>query len=115
MSQSSQAILDRGADRDPPPAQALASGRAVAPPGIELAVYDDLAAIEATWRAFERSADCTVFQAFDWLDTWQRHIGRRNGVCPAIVVGRRADGEVLFLLPLAVVPGLVRRLMFLGC
>src|SRR5689334_10349744 len=110
MSQSSQAILDRSADQASPPREAPPSGRALAQPGIELAVYDDLAAVEATWRAFEQSADCTVFQAFDWLDTWQRHIGRRNGVRPAIVVGRRADGVVLFLLPLAVEPGLVRRL-----
>jgi CelD/BcsL family acetyltransferase involved in cellulose biosynthesis len=35
-------------------------------------------------------------------------------VTPAIVVGRRADGEPLFLIPLAVVPGR-RRLIFLGC
>jgi CelD/BcsL family acetyltransferase involved in cellulose biosynthesis len=36
-------------------------------------------------------------------------------VTPAIVVGRRADGEPLFLIPLAVVPGIARRLIFLGC
>src|SRR5262249_24309116 len=61
----------------------------------------------------ERTADCSVFQTFDWLLTWHRHMGRPNGEQPAIIVGRRDDGA-LFLMPLAVVPGAVRRLSFLG-
>src|SRR5690242_20201478 len=111
MSQSSPAIIDRPSERHPPRADAptRATGR------IALALYDDFAAVEQEWRSFERIADCTVFQAFDWLDTWYRHIGRRNNVSPAIVAGRRADGELMFLLPLAVLPGRVRRLVFLGC
>jgi CelD/BcsL family acetyltransferase involved in cellulose biosynthesis len=82
---------------------------------IRLAIHDDLGTVEERWRQFERDADCTVFQAFDWLAAWQRHIGTREGVTPAIVVGTKADGDLLFILPLAVAPGLVRRLTFLGC
>lgn len=79
-----------------------------------LAVHDDLAAIEQTWRRFERTADCTPFQTFDWLSAWHRHIGTLNRVRPAIVTGTRGD-DMLFLLPLAVEPGLLaRRLTFLG-
>ena len=75
-----------------------------------------MAAIEHDWRAFEAQADCTVFQSFDWLATWQRHIGVRNGVRPAIVVGRDACGAILFLLPLSVRPrGFARELAWLGC
>jgi CelD/BcsL family acetyltransferase involved in cellulose biosynthesis len=107
---SAPAILDRHVDSCSPPADARATARS----GIALTVHDDLAAVEADWRAFEHSADCTVFQAFDWLETWYRHLGQRNGVTPAIVIGRRADGGMLFLLPLAVLPGVVRRLAFLG-
>src|SRR5262245_56062594 len=109
MSQPSPEILDRHVERSVAPA----TGRAPAP--IALALYADLATVEQDWRAFERTADCTVFQAFDWLSTWHRHLGQRAGVIPAILVGRRPDGEMLFLLPLAVVPGLVRRLAFFGC
>jgi len=105
-------MLDRHVDGSSSPADA--TGRVAIKTGIALAVYDDLSAVEADWRAFERTADGTVFQAFDWLETWHRHIGQRTGVCPVIVVGRRVDGEMLFLLPLAVLPGLVRRLSFLG-
>lgn len=83
-------------------------------PPIELAVYENLSDVEGDWRAFEQRADCTVFQTFDWLATWQRHVGARSGVRPAIVVGR-AGGDVLFILPLATRKiGFARELDWLG-
>jgi CelD/BcsL family acetyltransferase involved in cellulose biosynthesis/predicted ATP-grasp superfamily ATP-dependent carboligase len=85
------------------------------PQELSLRVYGDLATIEHEWRAFERVADCTAFQTFDWLSTWYRHVGLREGVHPAIVVGRYGDGEIAFILPLCVVPGrLAKRLCWLG-
>src|SRR6185369_11571603 len=70
------------------------------PPHVELSLHHDLDSIENDWRAFEDSADCTVFQTFDWLSTWFRNIGAREGVKPAVVIGRHA-GSILFLLPFA--------------
>jgi CelD/BcsL family acetyltransferase involved in cellulose biosynthesis len=82
---------------------------------LRLSLFTDLPAAEAAWRAFERDADCTGFQAFDWLNAWQRHVGTRRNARPAIVLGERADGQPLFLLPLAVERcGGIRRLTFLG-
>jgi len=81
---------------------------------VSLTLHEDIAAVESDWRLFERHADCTVFQTYDWLAAWHRHIGARSGVKPAIVIGRRAGGHILFLLPLAVEPGLIRRLTWLG-
>ncbi|MCC7346397.1 MAG: GNAT family N-acetyltransferase, partial [Variibacter sp.] len=60
------------------------------------------------------TADCTVFQCFDWLAAWQRHVGARTGTTPVIVVGRQPSGEPLFIIPLAVSGGVLRRLTFLG-
>jgi CelD/BcsL family acetyltransferase involved in cellulose biosynthesis len=81
---------------------------------ISLSVHDNLAAVERDWRRFEETADCTPFQSFDWLDPWQRHIGKLNRVTPAIVIGQRGD-DILFILPLAVQPGAIaRKLTFLG-
>jgi CelD/BcsL family acetyltransferase involved in cellulose biosynthesis len=80
---------------------------------IEITVHHRLGDVEREWRAFERSADCTAFQSFDWLAAWSHHIGPLRRTQPAIVVGRQA-GEVLFMLPLAVTPGAVRRLTWLG-
>ena len=84
-------------------------------PDIRLSIHEELAACEREWRTFEEHADCTVFQSFDWLAAWQRHIGARNGVRPIIVVGHDTDGKMLFLLPLAVeTDGFARRLTWLG-
>ena len=96
------------------PAAGPASVRA-ALPEFAVAVYDDLDAVEAAWRAFESHADCTAFQTFEWLSAWQRHIGSRNAVTPCVVVVRDKDDRVLLILPLAVRPaGLARELVWLG-
>ncbi|MBI3703487.1 MAG: hypothetical protein HY244_06490 [Rhizobiales bacterium] len=81
---------------------------------IQFSVHEEPSAVERDWRDFERRADGTVFQSFDWLATWQRHIGTLTGVRPAIVVGRDAGG-ILFLLPLATrAVGFARELTWLG-
>lgn len=83
--------------------------------GIEILVYRDLAAVELPWRAFEQQADCSVFQTFGYLAAWQRDIGMLEGAEPLIVVGRRADGTLSFLFPLARDRKYrVRRLRWLG-
>ncbi len=83
---------------------------------LRLTIYRDLDAIEAEWRRFEPAADCTVFQTFEWLATWQRHVGVRVGAQPAVAVVRYAnDGDIACVLPLCVVPRRgVRRLCWLG-
>ena len=82
---------------------------------IQIEVYCDLESIEPEWREFERKADCTVFQTFGWLTKWQQHIGTRTGTSPAIVLGRDADGRLLFIMQLAIVQrGPIRYLTWLG-
>ena len=101
MLDSTQAIIDN------PPLPRTRALRA------EFAIHRDFDSVEEEWRRFEAVADCTVFQSFDWLSCWYRHIGRPSGVRPVIVVGRR-EGDTQLILPLAIVPGMVRRLTFLG-
>ena len=120
MASAAQARLDEFIDMDSRPAFGSAPETAVAravarPEDIALEIHDELAPIEQIWRAFEQTADCTVFQTFEWLATWQRHIGAREGVRPAVVVGRDAGGDILFMLPLAIAKrGYGRELTFLG-
>jgi hypothetical protein len=72
----------------PSPPISVASARSAAPiSGVSLRVHSDLEEIRDEWKAFERQADRTVFQTFDWLADWQREIGARNGTIPAIVLG----------------------------
>ena len=101
MVHPTQAAFDAGVGID---FEADAAGSRVAPVAmadIEFTVHDDLAAIEADWRAFEACADLTVFQTFDWLSTWQRNIGARGGVMPAIVMVRQR-GEIVCIWPLGI-------------
>jgi CelD/BcsL family acetyltransferase involved in cellulose biosynthesis len=114
MAELSQAVLeDRPAHSYSPVTEAMPRPAAMRQ-AVHIEIYDDLDSVENEWRRFEASADCTVFQSFDWLSCWHRHIGGRLKVRPAIVVGRRAGGEPLFLMPLAVAPRVVRRLTWLG-
>jgi len=84
-------------------------------PKLNFHIYGEMAAVERDWRRFEREADCTAFQTFDWLASWHRHVGLRQGVRPAIIVGRYSDDTIAFILPLCVTPEhLVRRLCWLG-
>src|SRR5262249_13122745 len=83
--------------------------------GLEISIAHDPASVEAEWRDFEKCADHTAFQTFDWLAAWPRHIGARKNIVPAIVLGRHIDGHLLFILPLAVTRRSgVRKLTWLG-
>ncbi len=109
MSPAAQARFDGSTEMDFRPAYGeelkAPAARAVARPhDIAIDVHDGLAAVEQIWRSFEQSADCTVFQTYEWLATWQHHIGVREGTRAVVVVGRDPEGETLFVLPLAVTP-----------
>jgi CelD/BcsL family acetyltransferase involved in cellulose biosynthesis len=73
-----------------------------AAPELSFSIYTDLGAIEGEWRNFQQVAECTPFQTFEWLSAWQRHIGARQDIGPAIVVGSFAHGKTAFILPLAI-------------
>src|SRR5262245_46288562 len=98
--------LDSMTDRS----NALAVGKA----DIRLSIHDDLENLENDWRAFERTADCTVFQTYAWISAWLRNIGARKGVTPIVVAGRDAAGDLLFILPFAVETAGVRKLTWLA-
>ena len=85
------------------------------PTQVRLTIHRELVMVEHEWRCFEQFADCTVFQTFDWLSIWQKHIGQRHRVKPAIVVGRFANGDIAFLLPFCIERHYgLRRLRWLG-
>jgi hypothetical protein len=82
---------------------------------IALCLHGDLTEIEPEWKAFERHCPCTALQTFDWLTNCHRELGKPNGAKPVIVFGRDRYGQLLFILPLAVMPrGPLRCLTWLG-
>jgi CelD/BcsL family acetyltransferase involved in cellulose biosynthesis len=82
---------------------------------MQLSITNNLESVEREWRCFERRAECTPFQTFDWISAYQRCIGGPARVKPAIVVGRQDNGELLFILPLSIERvRFSRRCAFLG-
>lgn len=114
MAHADVANRDYAFDRPDAAAQARA-GSAAAAGDVRLTVHYDLAAAEPVWRELQQQGCCTVFQTFEWLSAWQRHIGARAGVVPCIVVARDGQGRAMFVLPLAIQKGRVaRELTFFG-
>ena len=82
---------------------------------VSILVFTEMNAVAEVWKDFQQHADCTVFQAFDWLQQWQHHVGVHRKSIPVIVLGLDQSKQPLFVLPLAVEKrGSVRRLTWLG-
>ena len=60
-----------------PASEPRSESRCGAPRDFSFRIHSDLSAVEAEWRRFKAIADCTVFQTYDWLAAWHRHIGFR--------------------------------------
>ncbi len=74
-------------------------------PDVSLSIHTRFETVADEWRAFQRIAECTGFQTFEWLTTWHSHVGQRGEITPVIVIGRFADDRIAFIAPL----GLDRR------
>lgn len=63
--------------------------------------HTDTRAIEAEWRLLEATGIGAVFQRFDWVDAYVRHVVPHEGLEPAFLLGR-LDGHAAFVLPLGI-------------
>ena len=89
--------LERSLPGKPEPAGVAAGAAAVE--DVSLSVHCDPAAVESAWRGLEPHSVTSIYQRFDWVETWCRQAAPTIGVTPALVVGSRR-GRPLFLLPL---------------
>jgi CelD/BcsL family acetyltransferase involved in cellulose biosynthesis len=76
--------------------------KTTAPPQLNVAVLDDLAAALAEWRAFEAVASSTLYQTSLWCQAWTETAGAARGVMPRIVIGRDETRAISFILPLQI-------------
>jgi len=67
----------------------------------EVAAFANPSDIEREWRQLESTGVATVFQRYDWVDAYSRHVLPHEKAKPAIVLGR-LDGNPAFILPLAI-------------
>jgi CelD/BcsL family acetyltransferase involved in cellulose biosynthesis len=64
-------------------------------------VLNDLSRAEPIWRSLEGQQQfSTPYQRFDFLEPWQRQVGRRENLLPFIVVAYDVERRPLLLLPL---------------
>ena len=83
--------------------------------GVSVCVFDTISAAEAVWRDFENASDHYVFQTYDWLSHWHKHIGVHEKIDPYIVLLSDEKCRPLVLLPLAIQEkNRIRRLVWLG-
>jgi len=65
-------------------------------------ILGDLDSAEKIWRGLENARQLfSPYQRFDFLETWQRQVGAREGFQPFIVIAYDAEHRPLLLLPLA--------------
>ena len=64
-------------------------------------IFSTFDEVEPIWRGLETKSEGYVFQTFDWVHEWYRHVGRELGIEPHIVVVGDADAPTM-LLPLGV-------------
>lgn len=77
------------------------SGAAGTAPRLTVERHAQASAIEAEWRLLEATGVGTVFQRYDWVDSYARHVAPHEGLEPAFLLGR-LDGQPAFLLPLGI-------------
>ncbi|WP_034291976.1 GNAT family N-acetyltransferase [Herbaspirillum sp. RV1423] len=68
--------------------------------GVAICVHTAFEQVEARWRAAQTDCASYGFQAYDWLATWQRTLGQRQGWEVLLVELTDADDRTLMLLPL---------------
>ncbi len=84
-------------DEISPPETSQSARRAA----LDIAVHRDFATIEETWRRFEAHAVMSPYQRFDFLHAWHHHLGRRRGIAPLVIEGRRGT-ETGFIWPMGI-------------
>jgi len=89
------AAIDRRIERVAPIARAARIAR--------VEIFQTFEAAAAAWRSLD-GADriATPYQRYDFLGTWQRHVGEHLGLKPRIVVAYDDAGVPIALLPLVI-------------
>ncbi len=68
--------------------------------GVAIRIHTSFEQAEPRWRAAQDDCACYGFQAYDWLATWYRMLGKRQGWEVLLVELTDADDRTLMLLPL---------------
>ncbi|MCF6322591.1 MAG: hypothetical protein L3J32_12600 [Rhizobiaceae bacterium] len=80
---------------------------------LEISIHNNLVGLEADWRELEKNANISIYQRFDWINTcintYEHELKSR-----VLIVTAKKNGKLVFILPMAVQNGLVRKLRWVG-
>ncbi len=65
-------------------------------------IFDTFQSAEAAWRSFDGDRIATPYQRYEFLATWQRHVGDHLGLKPRIIVAYDDGNDPVALLPLVI-------------
>ncbi len=80
---------------------------------LELSVHDRISSIKDLWLKAEATAGVSVYQRYEWVETYLKSQENDSSVHPFIVVGQ-LNGEVVLILPCIIHDGLLSRVKFIG-
>lgn len=80
---------------------------------IDLSIHGSAQGLKEEWEALEKTAPVSVYQRFEWIETYLQEYASRKNIHPFIAVGRH-EGKIVFILPLSIHGRWVRRLKFAG-
>jgi len=80
---------------------------------LEISIHNNLVGLETAWRKLEKNSDISIYQRFDWINTcintYEHELKSR-----VLIVTVKKNAELVFILPMAVQNGLVRKLRWIG-
>ena len=80
---------------------------------IDLSIHGSVQGLKEEWETLEKIAPVSVYQRFEWIETYLKEYGTPRGEQPFIAVGRH-EGRIVFILPMSIHESWVRRLKFVG-
>lgn len=80
---------------------------------IDIGVYDRIESIREEWLEAEKRSQISVYQRYEWVESYLRSQQSNKQIQPFIIVGR-FEGKTVFILPCEIHGGLFRRLKFIG-
>ena len=80
---------------------------------IDLSIHGSVQGLKEEWETLEKTAPVSVYQRFEWIETYLKEYGAAKHQQPFIAVGRH-EGRIVFILPMSMHENWVRRLKFVG-
>ena len=80
---------------------------------LEISIHCNIDSLETEWRELENDANISIYQRFDWVTNCISTFELKSDFQSMVVAGRM-NGKLIFVLPLAVQNGWLRKIHWIG-